>query len=126
MHPARESLSGKHEEELTPEIRKNILDSVNEMANQSLRVMGFSYRKLEKEIDPENAENDMVFAGLMGMRDPPREEVKVAIATCASAGIRTVMITGDHRTTASSIAKELGILREGDSSSDRSRTGSHG
>ena len=105
---------GEHEEELTPEIRKNILDIVNEMANQSLRVMGFSYRKLEKEIDPEEAENDMVFAGLMGMRDPPREEVKVAIATCASAGIRTVMITGDHRTTASAIAKELGILREGD------------
>jgi Ca2+-transporting ATPase len=56
----------------------------------------------------------MVFAGLTGMRDPPREEVKVAIATCVSAGIRTVMITGDHRTTASAIAKELGILREGD------------
>ena len=105
---------GEYEEELTPEIRKNILDIVNEMANQSLRVMGFSYCKLEKEIDLEEAENDMVFAGLMGMRDPPREEVKVAIATCASAGIRTVMITGDHRTTASSIAKELGILREGD------------
>lgn len=50
----------------------------------------------------------------MGMRDPPREEVKTAIATCTSAGIRTVMITGDHKTTAFAIAKELGIFREGD------------
>jgi Ca2+-transporting ATPase len=105
---------GEHEEELTPETKQNILDILNEMANQSLRVMGFAYRKLAKDINPEEAENDMVFAGLMGMRDPPREEVKVAIATCTSAGIRTVMITGDHKTTASAIAKELGILREGD------------
>jgi P-type Ca2+ transporter type 2C len=104
----------EREEQLTPEIRQNILDAVNEMANQSLRVMGFAYRKFAENINPEEAEKDMVFAGLMGMRDPPRDEVKAAIATCTSAGIRTVMITGDHRTTASAIARELGILREGD------------
>ncbi len=104
----------EHEEQLTPEIRQEILCTVHEMANQSLRVMGFSYRKFSENINPEEAERDMVFAGLMGMRDPPRDEVKVAIATCTSAGIRTVMITGDHRTTASAIARELGILREGD------------
>ena len=69
---------------------------------------------LQKNILPEEAEKDMVFAGLTGMRDPPREEVKVAIATCTSAGIRTVMITGDHKTTAFAIARELGIFREGD------------
>ncbi len=56
----------------------------------------------------------MVFSGLMGMRDPPREEVKVAIQKCADAGIKTVMITGDHKITASAIAKELGILKEND------------
>lgn len=50
----------------------------------------------------------------MGMRDPPREEVKLGIATCTSAGIRTIMITGDHKTTAFAIARELGIFREGD------------
>lgn len=102
------------EEELTPELKQEILETVHEMANQSLRVMGFASRKLTEDVQPEEAEKDMVFAGLMGMRDPPREEVKVAIATCTSAGIRTVMITGDHRTTASAIARELGILREGD------------
>jgi P-type Ca2+ transporter type 2C len=102
------------EKDLTPEIRKEILDTVHEMANQTLRVMGFAYRQVPENIIPEDAERDMVFAGLMGMRDPPREEVKVAIATCTSAGVRTVMITGDHKTTAFAIAREIGIYREGD------------
>jgi len=102
------------EEQLTPEIRQEILDALHEMANQSLRVMGFAYRKLTENIHAEEAEKEMVFTGLTGMRDPPREEVKVAIATCTSAGIRTIMITGDHKVTASAIARELGILREGD------------
>ena len=105
---------GGQEEELTPEIRQEILNVVNDLANQTLRVMGFAYRKVPEDILPEEAEKEMVFAGLMGMRDPPREEVKVAIATCTSAGIRTVMITGDHKTTAFAIARELGIFREGD------------
>lgn len=105
---------GEHEEQLTPEIRQEILDTLHEMANQTLRVMGFAYRKVAENILPEEAEKEMVFAGLMGMRDPPREEVKVAIATCADAGIRTVMITGDHKITAFAIARELGIFREGD------------
>ncbi len=102
------------EEQLTPEIRQEILNTIHEMANESLRVMGFAYRKFTENVNPEEAEREMVFAGLTGMRDPPREEVKVAIATCTSAGIRTIMITGDHKITASAIARELGILREGD------------
>jgi len=102
------------ERELSPEIRKKILDTVNEMANQTLRVMGFAFRRVPEKIVPEDSERDMVFAGLMGMRDPPREEVKVAIATCTNAGVRTVMITGDHKTTAFAIAREIGIYREGD------------
>ncbi len=106
-------LGGK-EEDLTPERRQEILNVVQDLANQTLRVMGFAYRKVPEDIHPEEAEKEMVFAGLMGMRDPPREEVKVAIATCTSAGIRTVMITGDHKTTAFAIARELGIFREGD------------
>ncbi|MCO5382292.1 MAG: cation-transporting P-type ATPase [Methanosarcina barkeri] len=105
---------GGHEEQLTPEIRQEILDTLHDMANQTLRVMGFAYRKVAENTLPEEAEKEMVFAGLMGMRDPPREEVKVAIATCADAGIRTVMITGDHKITAFAIARELGIFREGD------------
>lgn len=102
------------EEELTPEIRQEILNAVHEMANQTLRVMGFAYRQVPENILPEETERDMIFAGLMGMRDPPREEVKVAIATCTNAGIRTVMITGDHKTTGFAIAREIGIYREGD------------
>ena len=105
---------GGHEEQLTPEIRQEILDTLHEMANQTLRVMGFAYCKVAENTLPEEAEKEMVFAGLMGMRDPPREEVKVAIATCADAGIRTVMITGDHKITAFAIARELGIFLEGD------------
>ncbi|RXA19916.1 calcium-transporting P-type ATPase, PMR1-type [Methanosarcina sp. MSH10X1] len=105
---------GGHEEELTPERKQEILDVLNDLANQTLRVMGFAYRKVPEDIIAEEAEKEMVFAGLMGMRDPPREEVKVAIATCTSAGIQTVMITGDHKTTAFAIARELGIYREGD------------
>ncbi|HWQ49836.1 MAG TPA: calcium-transporting P-type ATPase, PMR1-type [Methanosarcina sp.] len=103
-----------HEEELTPERKQKILNVVNDLANQTLRVMGFAYRKVPEDILPEEAEQEMVFSGLMGMRDPPREEVKVGIATCTSAGIRTIMITGDHKTTAFAIARELGIFREGD------------
>jgi len=103
-----------HEEELTLEIKQEILNVLNDLANQTLRVMGFAYRKVPEDILPEEAEKEMVFSGLMGMRDPPREEVKVAIATCTSAGIRTIMITGDHKTTAFAIARELGIFREGD------------
>lgn len=102
------------EQELTPEIKQEILDTVNELANETLRVMGFAYRKISDGTLPEDSEKEMVFAGLMGMRDPPREEVRVAIATCTNAGIRTVMITGDHKTTAFAIARELGIFREGD------------
>jgi len=105
---------GGHEEELTPERKQEILNVVNDLANQTLRVMGFAYRKVSEDILPEEAEKEMVFAGLTGMRDPPREEVKVAISTCTSAGIRTIMITGDHKTTAFAIARELGIFREGD------------
>jgi len=105
---------GGHEEELTPERKQEILNVVNDLANQTLRVMGFAYRKVPEDILSEEAEKEMVFSGLMGMRDPPREEVKVGIATCTSAGIRTIMITGDHKTTAFAIARELGIFREGD------------
>ncbi|HHV24174.1 MAG: calcium-transporting P-type ATPase, PMR1-type [Methanosarcina sp.] len=103
-----------HEEELTLERKQEALSVVNDLANQTLRVMGFAYRKVPEDILPEEAEKEMVFAGLTGMRDPPREEVKVAISTCTSAGIKTVMITGDHKTTAFAIARELGIFREGD------------
>ncbi len=109
---------------LSPEMKQLIEEKVKEMADQALRIMALSFRLLDEELYIEKAsseelsseriEEDMVFSGLMGMRDPPREEVKVAIQKCEDAGIKTVMITGDHKITASAIAKELGILKEND------------
>lgn len=109
---------------LTPELRQEIPECVKKMGDQALRVMALSFRQLDENVSSESIssetfpadefEKDMVFLGLTGMRDPPREEVKVAIKKCEDAGIKTVMITGDHKVTASAIARELGILREND------------
>ena len=93
----------------------------NEMAEKALRVIAVSYKdvdKLPENINSESVENDLIFVGLIGMIDPPREGVKEAIKTCKRAGIKTVMITGDHLKTATAIAKELGILNRGDMSID--------
>jgi Ca2+-transporting ATPase len=87
------------------------------MSKEGMRVIAFAYKivdSLPQPFKPESAEKDLVFAGLVGMIDPPREEVKAAIAECKTAGITTVMITGDHPETASSIARQLGILNEGE------------
>lgn len=109
---------------LSPEIKQLITGEVREMADQALRVMALSFHPLDEELFIENnssgnfpsdkIEEDMIFSGLTGMRDPPREEVKVAIQKCENAGIKTIMITGDHKITASAIAKELGILKKND------------
>jgi P-type Ca2+ transporter type 2C len=84
------------------------------MAENALRVLGLSYLRLpDKTGNRENAEKAMVFAGLVGMIDPPRKEAKEAIALCEKAGIKSVMITGDHKVTAMAVARELGILKNG-------------
>lgn len=86
------------------------------MAKRALRVIAVAYKDVDilpNSIDT-NMENDLTFCGLIGMIDPPREGVKEAIATCKRAGIKTVMITGDHILTAKAIATELGILKTGD------------
>ena len=85
----------------------------NKMTNDSLRVLAFAYKKLDKlETSNNKIESDLIFIGLMGMIDPPRPEVKAAISKCKSAGIKTVMITGDHKNTAIAIARQLGILND--------------
>jgi Ca2+-transporting ATPase len=102
---------------LTAEIQKEILSANDAMAEQALRVLGVAYRELPalpEKMTSQWVERDLVFVGLIGMIDPPRKEVKAAVAACHGAGIRPVMITGDHKTTAVAIAKELGIFREGD------------
>lgn len=84
-----------------------------QMAERALRVIAVAYKDLEympSKIDSDNIENNLNFVGLIGMIDPPREGVKEAVRTCRRAGIKTVMITGDHIATAKAIAKELNIL----------------
>jgi Ca2+-transporting ATPase len=97
---------------------KGYFKSHNErMASQGMRVLGFAYRKLEgdpKKVSVEELEDDLAFIGLGAMIDPPRPEVKEAVKRCRDAGIDAVMITGDHPLTAVSIAKDLGIFRDGD------------
>ena len=89
----------------------------NEMSRNALRVLAVGYKELDEvpeEPTSEELENGLIFMGLVGMIDPPRPEVRDAVAVCKDAGIRPVMITGDHVVTASAIAADLGILREGD------------
>jgi len=89
--------------------------SVNEaMARQALRNLGFAFRELPESVNAydEKIEKDFIFVGIVGMIDPPREEVKDAIQTCKKAGINVVMVTGDHRLTAVAVAKELNLLGE--------------
>lgn len=95
--------------------KDTILSRNSNMANKALRVLGVAFLDVEnmtKEINSKNIENNLIFVGLIGMIDPPREGVKEAIRTCKNAGIKTVMITGDHIDTAKAIARELGILNE--------------
>ena len=88
-----------------------------EMSRNALRVLAVGCKEIGEvphALVPEELENGLTFVGLLGMIDPPRPEAKAAVATCRKAGIRPVMITGDHVTTASAIARELGIMQEGD------------
>jgi len=95
--------------------RKNILETNEKMASDALRMLGIAYKSLPngnlEKIEEENVENGLVFLGLTGMIDPPRDEAKEANIKCQQAGIKTVMITGDHKLTAVAIAKELGMLK---------------
>ena len=93
---------------------KNSIQNINEkMAKEALRVLAMGYKELDhmpSDEEMKNIESDLIYVGMVGMIDPPREEAKVAVAKCKTAGIKTVMITGDHKITATAIAKSLGIL----------------
>ncbi len=100
---------------MTEKIRKESLKTNKSLADQALRVLAAAFRSWEempKEQTPEFLEQDLCFIGLTGMIDPIRPEVKPAIVECKTAGIRTVMITGDHRDTAVAIARQLGIIED--------------
>ena len=98
---------------LTAGIKRQVRMAIEQMAGQALRNLGFAYKDLrvnEMIASEEEAEHELIFIGIAGMIDPPREEVKEAIRKCKQAGIKTIMITGDHQTTAVAIAKQLNIL----------------
>lgn len=99
---------------LTENLKKEILQQNSLMAQNALRVLGFAFKQNENSSKKtmQEIENNMVFIGLVGMMDPPREEVFGAIKTCRKAGILPIMITGDHKETAFAIAKELGIASD--------------
>ena len=102
-------------ERLSEEEKRTIQNQNTQLANDALRVIAVGYRDFEfMRKDVTNLEENLIFVGLIGMIDPPREGVKEAVKTCKKAGIKTVMITGDHIATAKAIAKELGILEMGD------------
>ena len=98
----------------TEDDRTKLMKLNKEMATQALRVLAMAYKVIDtlpETIDTDSIEHDLIFAGLVGMIDPERKEAAAAIKVAQSAGIRTIMITGDHRDTAQAIAKRLGILR---------------
>jgi Ca2+-transporting ATPase len=101
---------------ITDEDRLDIQAANEEMGVRALRVLAVAKRELAQNIKDGDlhAEEKLTFVGLIGMIDPPREEVKVAVKECKDAGIRAVMITGDHRTTAEAIGKQIGLMEEGD------------
>ncbi len=103
---------------VTDEWRRRILDATEQMARKGMRVLGVAFRTLPDAGRLDLAEDDLTFVGLVGIIDPPRAEVRDAVARCVTAGVRTVMITGDHPLTAAAIAADLGI-----STDDRAMTG---
>ncbi len=110
-------LSDSGVKSITAEDKTKILKINEEMAKDALRILAVAYRELPDNLSCENedgVESGMIFLGLVGMIDPPREEAIEATRVCRQVGIRPIMITGDHKLTAVAIAKEVGIYREGD------------
>lgn len=94
---------------LTPEIKETLMKKISAMTDNALRVIGFAY----KTSDADSPEEDLIFTGLVGMIDPPKENTKQSVKNCINAGIDVKMITGDHEKTAEAIAREIGILTTG-------------
>lgn len=110
---------GHHVKNMSHAMKEKFLRQNESMTHDALRVLAVAYRRLttlsrSNGKNLERYESELVFVGLIGMIDPPREEAKEAIARCRTAGIKPVMVTGDHRNTAKAIAKELGLLSKGD------------
>lgn len=105
---------------MTEKEKQNILANNKDMAQQALRVLGMAYKYVDHvpaELETEVVENELVFAGLVGMIDPERAEAAEAVRVAKEAGVRPIMITGDHKDTAEAIAARLGIIEKGDDAS---------
>ena len=111
LERCRYRLTASGPEELSPAQKEELLSHNLEMAQGALRVLGFAFRSFEdnSELKAGESESELIFAGFMGMIDPPRPEAKAAIKTCLKAGVKVKMITGDHAETALAIARELGL-----------------
>ena len=94
---------------ITPEIKQTLSEKINDMTNNALRTIGFAYKTKDETPDEEN----LIFTGLVGIIDPAKKSAKKAVEDCRKAGIKVMMITGDHKKTASAIAKDLEILTTG-------------
>jgi len=102
---------GEKVEKLSEKERTEIIRCAEEMASSGLRVIALAYKICDKFSMPDS-ERDFIFLGLVGMIDPPRPEVKEAVEKCKQAGIKPIMITGDHKLTALAVAKEVGIIEK--------------
>jgi len=105
-------LDGETPIPLTDDYKKKYLDAAISMSDQALRTLGAAYKPVNDKIPPSEMEYDLILVGLVGMIDPPRAEVKDAIQKAKSAGVKTLMITGDHKNTAFAIAHQLGIAEK--------------
>ncbi|KUJ77063.1 ATPase [Ruegeria profundi] len=102
---------GEEERHITPELRADVEDVIDSFGERALRTLAVAYREVSPdELDHDNPEQEIVLAGIHGIMDPPRQEVPHAVAEATSAGIRTVMITGDHAVTAKAIAERIGVI----------------
>lgn len=96
---------------MSPARRRKFIDAQEEMATQGLRVLAFAYRSVQEAVDYTGFESGLTLAGLVGLEDPPRPEVATAVQQCREAGVKVIMITGDHPHTAVAIAREIGLVR---------------
>ncbi len=104
-------LTGAEVRPLDAQLRSKVGKTQEAMAAQGLRVLAMSYRPLDSQWQRPQAEEDLIFAGLMGLEDPPRPEVPEALRKCREAGVAVIMITGDHPSTALAIGREIGLVR---------------
>lgn len=103
-------LSNGEPVQLTSDKKKEILEKIEQMSQNAFRTLGFAYKKSKSIVDEVSLEQDLVFVGLQGLIDPPRTEIEPLIVACNRSGIRTIMITGDHKGTAEAVAHQVGIV----------------